>query len=138
MKLRAQADGQHLGLEGPGEFRPAGDALAIGEAEFAAAVDGGGAHQIADGRARPRRAVALGEGCHHGIEQPHASVGAEQHISRIADAAGFLARHVGGEPRDIGLGRIAVEQREGRVPGFGDDAVGTFVRREFVAEGDER
>jgi hypothetical protein len=43
-----EPDRQHLGLERARQFRALRDLLAIGDAELAVAVNGGGAHEIAD------------------------------------------------------------------------------------------
>ncbi len=71
------------------------------------------------------------------IEQAHAAVGARQNEVAAEIAAGLLLRSVRQKAREVGVGGRAIEQHEGRVPFFRNDAVSTLLRRQIVAEADE-
>ena len=133
-----EVDGEHLGAEGTGQFRPLPDPVAVGDAEFAVAVDRGGAHQIADRLDRGRVGLApRGERGEHVIEEAHAAVGASEHELGRKIAPGLLSRHVPFEARDFLLVGHTVEEHEGRVPCFRDHAIRALLGRELVTEGDE-
>ncbi len=133
-----EVDGEHLGAEGTGQFRTLPDPVAVGDAEFAVAVDRGGAHQIADRLDRGRVGLApRGERGEHVIEEAHAAVGASEHELGRKIAPGLLSRHVPFEARDLLLVGHTVEEHEGRVPCFRDHAIRALLGRELVTEGDE-
>ena len=133
-----EIDGEHLGAEGRGELRPVRDLVAIGNAELAVAVDRGGAHQIADRLDRGLIGLAsFGERVEHVIEEAHAAIGAREHELGRKIAPRLLPRHVRGETRDVMRRGHAVEEHEGRVPGFRDHAIRALLGRELMAEGDE-
>jgi hypothetical protein len=133
-----QPDGQHLDPEGPVHQGTARHRVVIGRAELARAVDGGGAHQVADlVDARGVGLLPLGKALDHMLPQPARAIGARQDQLAVADAAGLLLGHVARKPFDVrGLG-LPVHQREGRVPGLRDHPVGAQVIGQVMGEGDE-
>ena len=134
-----QVHRQHLDLERDRQLRPVGDGLAVGGAELARAVHRRGAHQVAH-RLDPVGVGlhARGERLHHVRPQPHRAVGPAERQLRGLQAPGLLHGHVPGQPLDVGARRHAVEQREGGVPGLGDDAVRAQLGGQVVRERDQR
>ena len=133
-----QEHGQHLGLEGCCKFRPVGDRFAVGGAELARPVDGSGAHQVADRLDLLGIGLTAGrETVDHMGEQADRPVGPRHADLFAADPPGLLLRYVPGEALDIVRARHAVEQREGRIPGMGDDPVRPLLGRQVVGETDQ-
>ena len=134
-----QPHGQHLGLEGSGEFGPGAPLRAVGGAELAGAIDGGGAEQIADGLDHLRVGLtAGGKLVHHMAEQPHRLVGPRQHKLGFRNAPGLLFRDIARQPVDLRRVDLAITQREGGVPRLGDHPVGTLVIVKLMRKGDKR
>ena len=133
-----EKDRQHLRLERASEFGTVADRLAIGGAELAGAVDRRGAHQIADSlHLLGIGLLAGGQTLDHVIEQADRAVGTGQAEFPGRDPPRLLFRHVPGKAFDVVRRGHAVEQREGAVPGFGDDPVRTLVRRQIMGEADQ-
>ena len=72
-----QPNREHLGAEGAVEKRATAEPRAVGDAELAVAVNGGGTHEVADiGGSCPCRLAATGKAVGDVGEKPDGLVGA--------------------------------------------------------------
>ena len=137
-ELPDHIDHQHLRLIGQSEDAVAPEPRQIGQAEFAVAVNGGGAQEIADlDHLGEIGLAARGQRGAHLVEEAHAAVGAAQHqlvsaVTRRLLARGRLAQAFDGRLVDAAGGK-----REGSVPFLGDDPIRALFRRQRVGEAAE-
>ena len=113
--------------------------VAVGQAEFAVAVNRGRAHKIADFEQKPSlRLQPRRQAIDAMRKQARASIRARQRQLARGVSPRLLARRVAGEAIQIGGRRIAVEKREGGVPSGCDDAVGAKRGGQIARERDKR
>lgn len=137
-ELACQPDRKHLDLEWRCQFGASGDVAPVGGTELSGTVYRRRAHQISNGG----NLLGIGLAAHGELvddvfPQADRTVGPAQRQLARPDPAGLLKRHVGLKTVEVGLGRCAVEQREGRVPRGGDDAIRTHLLGQVVSKGDK-